>query len=130
MHTPASIPTPRVIVADDHEWILNILTQVVHDTLPSAKVVSVEDGEQALAAYHEGGCQFLVTNHQMPHMDGTTLIRQMRVEAPKLPILMVSVRPEAKSEALSAGADWFLTKEQIMEYLPPLLLEHVSGQTH
>ena len=125
--TPAH--RPRVIVADDHEWILRILTQVVQDTLPKAEVVSVEDGQQALEQYQRGNCDFLVTNHQMPRMDGATLIRLVRAQAPDLPILMVSVKPEVKPGALAAGANWFLTKEQIMEYLPPLLLRYAAGQT-
>ena len=125
MNTPASPQPSRVIVADDHEWILAILTQVVQETLPTAEVVSVGDGQQALEAYQQGGCNFLVTNHQMPHMDGQTLIRRVRMGAPELPILMVSAKPEARADAMAAGANWFLTKEQIMEQLPRLLLQHV-----
>lgn len=117
----------RVILADDHEWILQILTQVVQDTLPTAEVVAVKDGGEALEQYQRGGCDFLVTNHQMPHMDGATLIRQVRAQAPTLPILMISVKPEAKPEALAAGANWFLAKDQIMEHLPALLRQHVAG---
>ncbi|MBE7213183.1 MAG: response regulator [Gluconacetobacter diazotrophicus] len=114
-------------MADDHEWILQILTQVVRDTLPAAEVVPVEDGQQALDQYRQGGCDFLVTNHQMPHMDGLALTRHVRAEAPGLPIVMVSVKSSVKPEALAAGADWFLAKEQIMEGLPPLLLAHTGG---
>lgn len=127
MTTSPSNPRPRVIVADDHEWILSILTQVVQETMPAAEVLPVEDGRQALEAYRRDGCDFLVTNHQMPHMDGATLIREVRAEAPGLPILMVSVKPEAKAEAMTAGADWFLTKEQIVEHLPSLLRQRLQG---
>ena len=126
MNIAPSAGSPRVIIADDHEWILQVLVQVVCDTLPLAEVVAVEDGQQALAAYRQGGCNFLVTNHQMPHMDGATLIRQVRAEASDLPILMVSVKPEVREEAMAAGATWFLTKEQIMENLPPLLRRHAG----
>ena len=122
--------SPRVIVADDHEWILQILVAVVANTLPEAEVVAVEDGQQALEAYRQGGCNFLVTNHQMPHVDGATLIRQVRAQAPQLPILMVSVHPDAKADAMAAGANWFLTKVQINEHLPELLIEYATGQSH
>ena len=40
---------------------------------------------------------------------------------------MVSVHPEVKKDAMEAGANWFLTKEQIMEQLPRLLREHTCG---
>lgn len=128
MNAPASAQPMRVIIADDHEWILNILTRVVQDTLPSAEVVPVEDGLQALAAYQQGGCTFLVSDHLMPRMDGMALIQHVRALAPDLPIVMVSVKSEVKLEALAAGANWFFSKDEIMEHLPRLLLRHVHGQ--
>ena len=128
MVSPPSPPRlSRIIVADDHEWIRQILVDVVRQTLPTAEIVATEDGAQALVAYRQGGCDFLVTNHCMPHLDGEGLIRTLRPAAPDLPILMVSVKPEAKADAMSAGANWFLTKEQIVEWMPPLLLQHVRA---
>lgn len=128
MHAPTASPSqhPRVLIADDHEWILNILVRVVEQTLPSAEIIAVEDGVKALAAYQDGGCDFLVSNHFMPNLDGTALVREVRHQAPGLPILMVSVKPEAVVDAKAAGANWFLTKPQIMEHLPTLLLDYAG----
>ena len=120
----ASENTLRIIVADDHEWIRDILVEVVRQTLPSAEMIAVEDGLYALQAFEAKGCHFLISNHQMPRMDGMGLIRAVRRVSPQLPILMVSVKPEAKTDAMEAGANWFLTKDQIMDQLPPLLLRH------
>ena len=118
---------PRIVIADDHEWIRQILGQVTRDTLPLAEVVETTDGQRALDAYRRKACDFLVTNHAMPNMDGLELIRTLRPEAPALPILMVSIHPSVQKEALEAGANWFLTKEQIMERMPPLLRAHTHG---
>ena len=118
---------PRIIVADDQEWIRQILAQVTRETLPLAEVVETEDGEQALEAYRSGPCDFLITNHAMPRRDGMELIHAIRAHSRDLPVLMVSIHPEVKKDAMEAGATWFLTKEQIMEHLPPLLREHTSG---
>ncbi len=129
MTAPISQPQkpPRIIVADDHEWIRNILVDIVTQTLPKAEVVIAEDGLQALEAFQESGADFIVSNHCMPRMDGMTLIRTIRQHRPELPILMVSVKPDAKEDAMAAGASWFLRKEQVMEHMPPLLLGHTSG---
>ncbi len=116
---------PRIIVADDHEWIRQILVDVVRQTLPESSVVETADGLQALKAYRRG-CSFLVTNHAMPHMDGMTLIRQVRKQSPHLPIAMVSIHPEAEKDAVEAGANWFIPKEQIMERLPRLLRKYAG----
>lgn len=125
--TKLPIPSPvRIIVADDHEWILQILVKIVEATLPLAEIIQTENGLEALLAFQQKAADFLVTNHMMPKMDGMALIHQVRQQAPDLPILMVSIHPEAKKDALAAGANWFLTKEQIMEELPPLLLRHAG----
>ena len=62
----------------------------------------------------------------MPNMDGMTLIRNVRQAEPNLPVLMVSSNPDAKEDAMAAGANWFLPKEQIMEQMPSLLLEYAK----
>lgn len=118
---------PRIVIADDHEWIRRILGQVTRETLPLADVVETADGQEALAAYRSGPCDFLVTNHAMPKMNGVELIRAVREQTPGLPVLMVSIHPSAAKDAMEAGANWFLTKEQIMERMPPILRKYTSG---
>ena len=117
----------RVIVVDDHEWIREIAAQIVRQTLPFAEVVVRKDGLEALVAYLEGGADFVVTNHNMPRMNGMDLIKELHGHAPDLPIVMISVNPAAKADAEAAGANWFLTKQQLMEGMPRLLLDHVKG---
>ena len=129
MSHPDPARPPRIVVADDHEWIRQILVQVARETLPLAEVVETDDGQQALEAYRSGPCDFLVTNHAMPKMNGMELIQAVRRDSPDLPILMVSIHPSARKDAMESGATWFLTKEQIMEGLPPLLLAHTRGGT-
>ena len=127
MSTPSE--TPRILVADDHEWIRNIVVQVIRQTLPAADVIVTADGLQALESFRRVGCQFLVSNHSMPHMDGASLIRAVREQDPDLPVLMISVNPDAESDAMEAGANWFLKKEDIMEQMPPLLRRYSGGDT-
>ncbi len=123
-----SFPHPRIIVADDHEWIRKILVALIEQTLPQAEVVVTEDGLEALRAFEAGGADFLVSNHQMPHMDGMELIQKVRTQRPDLPILMVSVKPEARKDAMAAGASWFLSKAQIPEQMPALLRQYAGGR--
>lgn len=113
----------RVIVVDDHEWIRQIAVQVVRNTLPDAEIMENKNGLEALVDYLQNGADFVVTNHYMPIMTGMALIQELRTYAPHLPIVMISIHPEARADAERAGADWFLTKEQIMEQMPRLLLE-------
>ena len=126
MRASSPAARPRVIVADDHAQIRRILVQLVAATLPQAEVIETEDGVQALHAYQAGGADFLVSNHQMPNLDGMGLVREVRRHAPALPILMVSVHRAAKTDALAAGANWFLGKEQLAERMPDLLRRYTG----
>ena len=121
-------PSPRIIVADDHEWIRQILVALIEQTLPQAEVVVTENGLEALRAFQTGGADFLVSNHLMPLMDGMELVRKVRTQRPDLPILMVSVKPEARKDAMAAGASWFLSKAQIPEQMPALLRRYAGGR--
>ena len=97
------------------------MVRMVIEILPTAEIIEAADGLEALQAYQKDGADFLVTDHQMPRIDGMTLIRRVRERAPDLPILMVSVNSHAKTDALAAGATWFLSKEEIGARLPELL---------
>ena len=117
----------RIIIAYDHDLIRQILVKVVRETLPASTVVETADGLQAFEAYKNCDCHFLVSNHCMPNMDGMTLIRHVRKKAPELPILMVSVKPEAETDAFAAGANWFLRKDSIFDQMSALLRQHVRA---
>ena len=121
-HKQASPPPVRVLVVDDHEWIRDIAVEIVRQTLPEAEILVTSDGLGALQSFQNGGADFVVTNQCMPHMNGAELTRELRRQAPELPILMISMDTSAKSDAEAAGVNWFLTKDQLLEGLPPLLL--------
>ena len=128
MNLPASGPIPRILVADEREWIRRLLVQVINQTLPAAAVIQTRDGAQAYRAYQYGGCHLLLTNHNMPGMDGLTLIRQVRRHAATLPIWMVANEPEVDRAAQAAGATGSLRQEDIATRLPALLQQHVGQQ--
>ena len=116
----------RILIADEREWMRRRIIEVVHRTLPAAAVIDTSDGSQAYRAYEHGGCHLLLTNHQMPGMDGLTLIRQVRRRSATLPVWMIANEPEAERDALVAGATGFLRNETVTTDLPALLRQHLE----
>lgn len=131
MFMPISPSTrnPRIIVVDDHDRSLQVTVGLVRKTLPAAEIVAAETDREALHAIEQGGADFLVTNHRVFGLDGATLIRRARPQRPGLPIVMISAQPEARPDALAAGANWFLTEDQTAEQLPVLLRNSVPKLT-
>jgi two-component system chemotaxis response regulator CheY len=77
-------------------------------------VAEAEDGVQGLDKAVSGGFDLVITDLNMPNMDGLTMIRQLRTkpEAAGLPVLFLTTESDAgiKAEAKAAGATGWLTK--------------------
>ena len=89
--TPASEP-PRIVVAEDNF----LMAQVIGFNLKHAgfEVVVTKNGSEAWAEIENGGASLLVTDYQMPVMDGGELCRRVRERYQRsvLPIVLLSAK--------------------------------------
>jgi len=87
-----------------------------------------DNGADALAKIDEGGIDVVVTDMQMPEMDGLELVRSVKRSYSQVPvILMTGQGSEAiAAEALKVGAVSYLPKSKIGQILPEAL-EQISG---
>lgn len=103
------------------------IRQMVNYTLESAgyAVVSAADGEEGLAQALAKPCDLVLTDQNMPGMDGLALIRALRSLPAyrKVPILMLTTESsdEMKAAGRAAGATGWLVKP----FEPQRLLEVV-----
>jgi two-component system chemotaxis response regulator CheY len=105
-------PRPRVLVVDDDPLSRRILEQVLGSA--GCDVDSAADGQEALAKVRSHRPDVVVTDWQMPRMDGLTLCRILKAndETRFTHVLMLSARgeTEAKVTGLETGADDYLVK--------------------
>jgi len=103
----------RVLVADDHTIIRDGLKQILADTPDLVVAGEAANGNEALEQVREGTWDVLVLDVSMPGRSGLDLIKQIRKEKPRLPILVFSMHQEEQyaARALRAGASGYLTKE-------------------
>ena len=110
----AAAPAERrvVLVVDDSATI-----RALHRSVLSGEgyeVLTADDGAEALALMHRRAVDLVISDIQMPRMDGLTLIRRIRVVPAwqRLPIIVVSQygRRDDLQKAASAGADRYLVK--------------------
>jgi CheY-like chemotaxis protein len=126
----ASVERPlRVLVADDHPTNRAVI-EIILD-LVSAAAVSVENGDQAVAAFKADDFDVVLMDLQMPVMDGLTAIREIRkyegeTERPRTPVLAVTANAlsEHVSASRAAGADRHIAKP----VTPEGLLEAISAE--
>src|SRR4029079_10153724 len=102
-----------VLVVDD----LNTMTRIVDGMLRKCGFTNVEqghDGATALQKPREKPFLFMMTDREMPGMNGLDLVREIRAD-PKIrnvPIVIMSAMSEAQhaEQAIAAGAKFFMTK--------------------
>jgi two-component system chemotaxis sensor kinase CheA len=111
----ATTGPPRILVVDDQFTVRELQRSIL-----GAAGYSVEtacDGREALEALAERGTvDLVVTDLQMPGMDGLELVRTIRADAERseLPVIIVSSRGTAEDRArgASAGADAYIVKTE------------------
>lgn len=103
----------RFLVVDDFSTMRRIVRNLLKE-LGFNNVEEAEDGADALNKLRAGGFDFVVSDWNMPNMDGLTMLQQIRADASlsKIPVLMVTA--EAKKEniiaAAQAGANGYVVK--------------------
>jgi two-component system sensor histidine kinase RpfC len=103
----------RILVADDNPTNREVVGKILERSGHAATLVN--DGEQALDAIEQGAHDLVILDRNMPGMGGMEALQALRLMTrgrERLPVIMLSadVTPEAKREALEAGADAFLSK--------------------
>ncbi len=103
----------KFLVVDDFSTMRRIVRNLLKE-LGFTNVEEAEDGAVALTKLREGNFEFVVSDWNMPNMDGLTLLQNVRADArlKTLPFLMIT--PEAKKEnitaAVQAGASSYIVK--------------------
>ncbi|WP_445005358.1 chemotaxis response regulator CheY [Halomonas mongoliensis] len=102
-----------ILVVDDFPTMRRIVRSLLKE-LGFTNVEEAEDGQEALNKLRAGGFQFVVSDWNMPNLDGLEMLKQIRADAAlkHLPVLMVTA--EAKKEniiaAAQAGASGYVVK--------------------
>ena len=112
----------RWLVVDDDPALLALTVRVLR-SVPDQEVVECDNPRQALELFTADPESFelLVTDFEMPELNGCDLARRARTRAPQLRVLLISGRGIEASDAASAGLDAFLSKP----FQPEDLLEAV-----
>lgn len=103
----------KILVVDDFPTMRRIIRNLLKD-LGYENVDEAEDGVMGLEKLRNGNFDFVVSDWNMPNLDGLEMLKQIRADAnlSHLPVLMVTA--EAKKEniiaAAQAGASGYVVK--------------------
>jgi DNA-binding NarL/FixJ family response regulator len=103
----------KILIADDHAIVREGLKQIVAETSDMVVADEASSGHEVLDKVRSNEYTVVVLDISMPGGDGLNILKQIKKEKLKLPVLVLSVHPEEQYavRVLKAGAAGYLTKE-------------------
>jgi DNA-binding NarL/FixJ family response regulator len=122
----------RALIADDHAVVRQGLKQILGDTPEMLVAGEATTGQEVLDKVRAETWDVVVLDISMPDRSGLDVLKQLRSERPKLPVLVLSMHSEDQYavRALKAGASGYLTKDSAPDELVKAIRKVVSGGTY
>ncbi len=120
----------HILIADDHAIVRQGLKQILADAADLVVTGEAENGLEALRMLREQPYDMLLLDIAMPGKSGVEVLKQIKQELPKLPVLILSMYPEEQYAVrlIKAGAAGYLTKESAPEQLVKAIRTVAQGK--
>jgi two-component system chemotaxis response regulator CheY len=119
------VPNLKILAVDDSPTMRRIIVNTLRRA-GYTDVVEASDGKDALAKLKVDKINLVITDWNMPEMDGLTLVSTLRAmeEYKELPVLMVTTRSVKEDivQALKAGVNNYIVKP----FTPDTLKEKIE----
>lgn len=118
----------RVLIVDDHAVVRLGLREILTDER-NLEVSETGDAHEALRLIREQSWGLLVLDIDLPGKSGLEILKDVKREKPRLPVLILSVYPEEQFglRTLNAGASGFLSKDSAPEELVKAVRKILRG---
>ena len=122
----------RVLIADDHKIVRDGLRRILAATTDVQVAAEAASGDEALALVKKQDFDVAMLDMSMPGLSGLDLIKRLKIEKPKLRILVLSMHGEQQYAArvLKAGAAGYLSKDSAAELLLSAIRKIAGGGMH
>jgi DNA-binding NarL/FixJ family response regulator len=122
----------RVLLADDHDLLLESLALLLSQIEQVAIVGTVSDGKQALQFLEQHEVDIVLADLNMPVLNGLGLVSEIRKCHPKIRVILLTMVEEAAQirEAIQIGVDGYLLKKSNRAEVERAIRAVAEGQTY
>ena len=119
----------RVLIVDDHAILRRGLKALLADDFLGAEFGEASDAREALEQLHKKQWDVALLDITLPGKNGLDLLKELKIEWPGLPVLVLSAHAEDQFavRALKAGASGYMTKESAPEELVKAVRKILAG---
>jgi two-component system invasion response regulator UvrY len=103
----------KILIADDHPIVRKGLKNIIKETSDMVVADEASNGQEVLEKIRKSDFDVVVLDISMPGRSGLEILKELKSEKPKPPVLVLSVHPgeQYATRVLQAGASGYLTKE-------------------
>jgi two-component system invasion response regulator UvrY len=103
----------KILVADDHAVVREGIKHICSEFPQAISVSEASKGAEVMEEIRKKDYDLVLLDIAMPGKDGLEILKEIKIEKPKLPVLMLSMFPEEQFalRAFKSGASGYLTKE-------------------
>jgi len=114
----------KILVVDDSSTMRRIIINTL-SRIGYTNVVEADNGKTGLEKLAQGGVEMIITDWNMPEMDGLEFVGVVRTSDTKIPILMVTTNAAKEDivSALQAGVNNYVVKP----FTPETLKEKIES---
>lgn len=122
----------NILIADDHAIVRRGLVELLRENFPAALIIEANSSTDALEKVKGKVWDIIMLDISMPGRNGVDVLKQLRADGIKAPILMLSIHSEEQYaiRVLKAGASGFLNKDSATEELILAIRKVLSGKKY
>jgi DNA-binding NarL/FixJ family response regulator len=122
----------RILIADDHTIVREGLKQILAETRDMVVADEASNGQEVFTKVSKNEYDVVLLDISMPGRSGLEVLKQLKSERPKLPILILSMYSEEQyaMRALRAGASGYMTKESAPDELIEAIRKVSQGRKY
>jgi len=118
----------KILVVDDEPFVRDMIEAILRSGRMAAEVETADSGGEALDRFQQHpDTDLIISDMNMPVMNGLELIGNLRAVSPDVPIIILTANSEVKTaiKALNSGASDYLLKDENIEDTIPVSVKRV-----